>query len=287
MKPFLCVDLTKDKKNEQINGSEFLIEKPSAAIEQALQSYSEKADETINKSKLPLGLRIAHWICGAIGLVVAAGILKALVGEDGVSLGQAYQNAAWLFWLAGCCLFAWLILKIISAKKENSVLGSEESQNTITNLNSICDSIFSELSVPAYASDVDILSFFYKVKDDSVKVCEKGLQLVPYLNPVFKMYVDSENLYLANLEGKYAIPLSSLRKISTVKKNIGVTSWNKEEDCNEGRYKQYKITTDNYGCIHFKPYHILEFTYDQEDWGIYFPCYALPVVEALLGMKAE
>lgn len=287
MKPFLAIDLTNNKKNEEYNGQEFIIQKPPEAAINAFERSQEEAEEAITESKLPLPIRVIQWICGALGAMLTVGILKALGGEDGVSLTEAYANADWLFWLAGGCLLIWLILKVISNKKEKAVLESDESEQIFSHVDTSGDNIFAELAVPADAKEVDILSFFYKVKDNNIKVREQGLQPVPYINLVYKVFIDSENLYLANLDGKFSFPLSSFQSIRTVNKNIGAFSRNKDEKPNKGVYKQYKITVDKYDCIHFKPYHILEFSHGSEIWGIYFPCYELPVFEELTGLKAE
>ena len=94
---------------------------------------------------------------------------------------------------------------------------------------------------------------------------------MPYLNPVFKIFSDTNCLYIANLEGKYAFPLSSLVSIHTVKKRIRIAGWNKEIGFKQGVYKQYK----------------LEVYHDGVSLGIYIPCYELPIFEELTGLKAE
>ena len=68
-------------------------------------------------------------------------------------------------------------------------------------------------------------------------------------------------------------------KIHTVKKHIRIAGWNKDEEFNKGMYKQYKLTTDNYGCVHCKQYHVLEINHQGESYGIYFPSYELPTLE--------
>ncbi len=287
MKPFLGIDLTTNKKNEQINGDEFIVAKPDSSLSQSLESSSENVAETIEKSKLPLPIRIGHWICGTVGALVAFGILKALSGEDSVTLDEAYQNASWLFWLGGACLFAWAILKLIILRKEKNVLGTEESSQVFNHLDKTCDAILADLKVPQNSKEIDILSFFYKLKGEEIKVCEKGLQIAPYINPIFHIFADSENLYLANLEGKYAIPLSAIKCIKSIKKTIRIMEWNKDEEFNKGIYKQYKLSEDNYGCIICKSYHILEFKHNNDLWGIYIPCYELPVIEEITGLKAN
>lgn len=287
IKPFLGINLTIDKKNEKMNGEEFVVAKPALSLTQSLETSSDNVEEAIEKSKLPHPIRIGHWICGAVGTLVTIGLLKALGGEDGVTLGEAYQNAWWLFWLGGACLVAWALLKLISMRREKNFLETEENSHVFNHLDKTCDAILADLKVPQDSIEIDVLSFFYKVKGDNIKVCEKGLQIAPYINPIFHIFADAENLYLANLEEKYAIPLSAIRNIKTIKKTIRIMEWNKDEEYNKGIYKQYKLTEDNYGCIICKSYHILELEHNNELWGIYFPCYELPVIEEITGFKAD
>lgn len=274
MKPFLAIDLTADKKNEQINGMEFLTETPSDALANAMNALFEKANTTIKKSKHPTALRIAQYIFGLYAFVSFGGILKA-----DVSVAQAYQNASWIFWSGGICLAAWLILWLWGRQKAKAVMGTEENAQTLSRMESTAAAIYNELSVPGDAKKVDILSFFYIDKDGKIKIQAKGMQTAEYFNKEFRMFADEENLYLANLEGKYAFPLESVVKIHTIKKHISFAGWNKDEGFNKGIYKQYKLTRDKYGCIHSKEYHILEVRHQDESFGIYFPCYELPAFE--------
>jgi len=274
MKPFLGIDLTANKKNEQNNGTEFLVQMPSSALSNTLEVSTEKAEEVVEKSQLPLIFRILQFICGLAALILASGILKA-----DVSLAEAYRYAPGFFWAAGICAVIWFALWIWSKRKSTAVFETDESTQTISHLEGVASAIYQELGVPDDAIDVDILFFFYKIKNGEVKVQEKGLQIAQYFNPEFKIFADAENLYLANLEGKYAFPLSSIANLHTVKKHIRIAGWNKEIMYNKGIYKQYKLTSDNYGCIHCKQYHILEIHNLGESYGIYIPCYELPVFE--------
>lgn len=283
MKPFLGINLTADKKNQTCNGAEFLVQQPSLALSQAHEGSSKKAENKIAQAELPLLFRIIRDGCGLLAIMGFCGIIRGL---GNVSLPEAYQNAAWIFWAEGVCLLIWALVKFWGSRKQRTVLETDESNLTFSALESTGKAIFSELSVPEYAREVDLLSFFYKEKGDTIKVCEKGMQITPYINPIFKIFSDSENLYLANLEGKYAFPLNCLKSIRTVKKHIRIPFWNKEESFDKGVYKQYRLTSDNYECIHCKRYHILELDHAGKLWGIYIPCYELSVFEELTGLTA-
>ena len=284
MKPFLGIDLTTNKKNEQLNGTEFLVAQPSAAVLQALDQSTTQMEEAIKQSKLPLPWRIVQSICCMLSAICFIGFMRAL-GE--VTIAQAYRNAPWIIWLGVSSLVIWLTLKIMGAQQEKAVMDAEESSQILSNFGKTCEAAFAELGVPKDAIEVDILSFLYKEKNGKIKVTERGMQIYSYLNPLFKVFADDENLYFVNLRGKYAFPLSSLVAIHTIKKHIQIAPWQKNIGFNEGIYQQYKLTCDNYGGIHCKQYHILEVNHNGLHYGIYIPCYELPVFEKLTGLKAE
>ena len=287
MKPFLGFDLTENKNNYQANGAEFLCCTPSEAMMQTLLSSEEKADQTVTKAQLPLFLQIIQWVCGGVGALMFLGIGKGVFSMEEISFQQAYQNAPWAFWVGGCCLAVWAVLKLIGRAKAKTVLESDEGSHHLSRLAATQNSVYAELAVPSTAKDVDILSFCYRMKDDQIKLCERTMQLYSHQNPSFKVFTDKENLYLANLDGKYAFPLSALQTIRTQDKKVRTAGWNKDVPPTKGIYKPYKMTTDQFGCVHSKPHYVLEVMLEGELWGIYFPCYELPVFEELTGLKAQ
>ena len=284
MKPFLSINLTENKKNTEPNGSEFFVAKPSDALLQAHSLSLGQAEDTLKQSKLPLGLRILQNVCGYVGLVMLIGLMRAL---SEVTILEAYENAPWLLWIGGSLLLIWGVLTIASVVRSKSILETEESIQKLEHLKQANQAIFAELGVPANATTVDILVFYYKMKKGKLKVTEKGMQMTPYLNPIFYVFADEENLYLADLTGKYAFPRTSLVTIHTVKKQTGITGWNKPIGYNEGIYKQYKIGCNQYGNIICKRHYILEVNHNGTPFGIYIPDYELPVFESLTGLKAE
>lgn len=131
MKPIWGINLTENKKNEEMNGQEFLAATPSAALAQALNRSEEKADATTEKAKLPLAFRLMQNICGFLGAICVVGLLR---GMREVTMTQAYENAPWIFWIGGACLAVYGILKLIGMQKEKTVMSTEESAQTFSNL---------------------------------------------------------------------------------------------------------------------------------------------------------
>lgn len=202
-------------------------------------------------------------------------------------LRLAYRNAPGVFWAFGVCLLVWAALRVLGRRKSRQVLETEESERVFARTENSMSAIFDELDVPHDAQEVDVLTFFYKEKGGECRACEKTMQMNTHFNPIFRLFFDDENLYLANLDGKYTFPRVSLRGIRRVNKRIRLESWNKEEPCNQGRYKAYKLSEGDNGLIYCKPYYILELDRAGERWGIYFPCYELPAFERATGLTAE
>lgn len=286
MRPFWGTDQTFDKKNMKLNGQEFLMEEPSPEMRSAWERASDAAVDTVRRSMLPRPLRIMQYIFGMAGAICFAIAVKSITGRDSVALSDLYRTFPWLFWVGGGCLILWATLLALGSKKRRDVFDEESSGRAFASVESVEKAVFEEMGVPADAETAEILSFSYKMKDGKPCAVTSG-SLEDYVNLAFKVFADSEYFYLADVDGKYAFPLSSLVAIHKVDKHIRLTSWDKEERMNSERYKEYKLWVDKYGSLHCRRYYILEVEHESGAFGIYFPCYELPVFEHLTGLYAE
>ncbi len=160
---------------------------------------------------------------------------------------------------------------------------SEETKRLVSNIENVCASIDQELGVPQDAAAVDVLSLYYKNKEGKpLPKIEETRE-----NMEHKIYIDGESLYLVNLKGKFAFPLSSLKAIHEVKAKLALDVWNKKEGPKEGYYSQFPIFLENGDGLYIKTLYLLELSQGAEALGICFPCYELPLIERLTGMKAQ
>lgn len=286
MKPFMGIDFTYDKTNDDTNGDELLMDVPDPECVTPYLEACTKAYDTTKRAKLPAFFQGLQWLSGVAGLIFSAAIVKAMLDFNTWNLPLLLQTNLVLFWVTGISLALWCILKLTGYLKEKIVMGKKENIGLFGSLESLADNIYESMGVPEDAPEVDILSFHYTAKAGKIKVHDNGTQYALYRNLIFKVHTDGRFLYLTNTEGQYAISLSGIRKIHTIRKGIEVTGWNKDIQPSQGRYKPYKITINNFDCAHFKTYHILEVMEEDTLWGIYFPCYELPVMEDLTGIKA-
>lgn len=288
MKPFMCIDLTEDKNNENPNGEEFLVCEPSDSVSSAVDASEEKVLDTLEKGNLSLPFHILSWICGAV-LIVSVFVAEFLCESDDLFkiISNIYHNHFWIILIFLTALICFIVLRIIAHIKDKKIKNSEEYNLALQYAEGVNNAVFSELSVPLNAKEIDILYFTYKIKKGEIKFERIGFDDPILLNTPYKFFTDEGKLYFADLEGKYSIELTSLKAIKTIKERIVINLWNKDVPHNKGEYKQYKMRqTDSEGYL-LKYYHILEFEHNGEQWGIYFPCYELPLIEELTGLKAE
>ena len=280
MKPIFCIDVTLDKNNETVNGSEFISRTASKQKIEECENKQEDLEQALEKSKLPLWLRIVKYLCGLFFLIVAASSVKA-------GIGTALRNAPLLVIGALLCGVLWMILQFASKVKEKKVLKEENAEQQSKEIYEDFKNIYNELNVPDDAAEVDVLLFRYKIKNGKISPYASVLQTSAYINTSVKMYEANDELHIADLENVYSFAKSELKAITTVNKRISVPTWNKDEDPRKGDFKRYKMTVNNMGDVFFKPYYILELEHDSQIFGIYFPCYELEILESLTGLKAE
>ena len=280
MKPIFCIDVTLDKNNETVNGSEFISRTASKQKIEECENKQEDLEQAVEKSKLPLWLRIVKYLCGLFFLIVAASSVKA-------GIGTALKNAPLLVIGALLCGVLWMILQFASKVKEKKVLKEENAEQQSKEIYEDFKNIYNELNVPDDAAEVDVLLFRYKIKNGKISPYASVLQTSAYINTSVKMYEANDELHIADLENVYSFAKSELKAITTVNKRISVPTWNKDEDPRKGDFKRYKMTVNNMGDVVFKPFYILELEHDSQIFGIYFPCYELEILESLTGLKAE
>ena len=285
MKPIYGIDITHDKKNETFNGSEFITRESSRHTLDAVESKQAELLETVEKCKLPLWMRIVHWVSGIYALLMLAALSRVLEDTDFADL---FDKASWLIFSAVAAAVLWVVLLFVERAKAKRVSAEEGIDHKVEDIDDDMQALYRELNVPDTADTVDVLMFKYKEKNgEIIPGGSSVLASSPYHNLEVKMYVADGALCLADIETVYSFDLSELRSIKTVNKRISVPIWNKDEEPSEGRFKKYKLKVDEAEDVYFKPFHILEIDHYGSIFGIYFPCYELEIFERLTGLKAD
>lgn len=281
MKPFLGIDITEDKYNEEPSGNELACATLSNSAARRLEESYGAVSEIAKSAGLPLPLRMLEYVCGILALMLAGALILALTE---VSFAEAYRNATVFFYLFIVCASGWAALFVLSVKRR-AILSSEAAVLAAKALGDAAEASYAKLGVPKDAPYVDLISLPYVVKGGEVRI--PGATTTAFVSTEARLHKSDTSLFITTLDTSYEIPLESLRDILTVEKKISILSWNKGEDIHHEKYEKYGLSKNQFGHISCKSYYILEFTHGDEEWGIYFPAWELVAFEAVTGLIAK
>ena len=281
MKPFYGIDRTTLKKNTFHEGDCFIAATVSDMTRQSYVRALQSAAKELEATKLNPILRGLKTVCSWITLIVFLSTIRAL---RNVTIAEAFENAPFIFWLMGGCGVVWLVLTILTNRKAKNVMAGEDFNMSTRRLEGEIDRVFRELQVPEDAKEVDVVQLTYRWKNGTVKISTTGSETTPYTNVSLRVFRREDVLCLADLENRYELPISAMRRLKKVKKPLVIQGWNKEERLNDPFYKPYKLTMDNYERVHTKSYGLLELNHDGVDWALWLPPYELNYISALTGL---
>ena len=281
MKPFYGIDRTTLKKNIFHEGDCFIAATVSDMTRQSYERALQSAAKELEATKLNPILRGLKTVCSWITLIVFIGTIRAL---RNVTIAEAFENAPFIFWLMGGCGVVWLVLTYLTNRKAKNVMAGEGFGQSTRRLEGEIDRVFRELQVPEDAKQVDVVQLTYRWKNGTVKISTTGSETTPYTNVSLRVFRREDVLCLADLENRYELPISAMRRLKLVKKPLVIQGWNKEEKLNDPFYKPYKLTMDNYERVHTRSYGLLELNHDGVDWALWLPPYELNYISALTGL---
>ncbi len=284
MKIFYCKDLTEDKKNDSIYGKELVVKEPTNETMEAYQRTLDELDKIYDeehKSSVPSWL----WKMGLA--VIGVGFIIILVF---ISVGKSlYAKVPWLFWvgIAFSSLLIFYFLDLFRSMKRHS---SDEYDLLDDRADALERRMYAEMEIPTQsAKKIDVLSFSYKVKGKRLKLYKsKFLKKLCHPESLIA-YREKNTLYLCDLTGRCAVPLSSVKSIKKIKKyfNMSTLNWNKEESPNSKKFYKSGLRIGRGDKIYFTKAYVLTADIDGEEWRIYFPCYELKALERLTGITVE
>ena len=206
----------------------------------SLEQTTDRLESIMRKGSLPFSLEIIRSLCLSAFLLILAG----LSGREG-PLSNACKESPKLSFAAAAFFAAWLSLKIFE-KIRHSRIEKQYSEEDIKNtVHSVDTESLKLLGVPEDAPEIEILSEGYTLRKGKRR--RRHLALCQYANFPMHIFVEDGRLCIANLTERWDIPLSSLGRAVLVNKRAPLPNWFKEEPYTDEKYKQYKITTNNFG----------------------------------------
>lgn len=302
MRPIFGVNRN-DRKNLNDNSDIFITRRASDELlteyetisDQVFREVEHEYDDEFrrNRRKRMTMLLTVGAIVAAVNLIltIAFGQFNELLAEKPaliiVSIGYIAVFAVYM-------LCTRVLRKKSADVKEASEADASAGESNISSCEdepdprivAIENKIYASLGVTDAARTVDILCFDYKTVNGE-PVPKKGLKTVDFVNRGMKIFRDGDSLCLVDEECRYEFPLAGLRTVKTVRGEFLLLLWTKSISCDEGEYRPYGMRKNSLDCVLFDTYHILELEKDGEVYGLYFPCYELPVIKEIVDVSVE
>lgn len=279
MKPVFGTDITTDRRNDWSNSDEFIARKVCPETELLLENAGKAARGIEKKSVLPWYALVLKFLMGAAALFGLYGFIN--IGLDNGFGEFSQKNLPWLIVFLICGAL-WLALLIYGRARDKKVNASNEAAEANAEEKRALSAARAELGVSEDAEAADVFLLAYKLKNDKLRIDGDPF----WLNGEVYAYRKDDALMLWGGEKVWAFPIENMKGIKTIRASITALCWNKKEKHKEGRFAQYRLVQNNYG-FRMKYYHILQLEHGGENYGIYFPCWELPVFEKLTGLNAE
>lgn len=281
MKILFGINITNSRKEPEIWGDELVAQALPPVQAEALTKETDKLENREEYMKLPKALRWVKNIAMIAALAILGGTIRALVDTP---LSEAFQNAAWVFYIMLGCGLIWGVLELAQWARKKRLGSKEDLKAQQARVQSMIQNAYATLGVPADAANVDVLVSRFKVKGERIFL--KGFLTNTFINPELRAFAQDGFLYLVDGKQKYAIPLADITGFDKINRRVSISSWNKEQYITEEPYKSHKMGETRYG-ISFKPYYALEFRHEGESWRLYIPPYELATFEYLIGKEAR
>ena len=277
MKNLFGINVKDDKKVYNL----FEVRKVSEELVKKTEENFNEIEKSDKAASLPVYLNVIFYISLYGFLILTLSFVNALKDK---SFSELLKNNLPLLIVTIALGVSAVLLFVVRKLKNKKVVNSEEFKETIEESNDIYNECMEYLGVPKDAPCVDTFVYLYKVKKDKTV---PAINLCKYFVQEFRLYKEENNLCLADCESVISIPIDSFKKIELIDKKVSFMNWNKEEQPNKGEYKQYKITTNNYGVNFIKPYYRIEFEYEYESYEFFVPVYDIKPFEEIINLEVD
>ena len=272
MKNLFAIDIDKS----QAEFDHFVIRSVDQDLSKKQEETVDKLEEHEKKSALPTWLRIVKYLCFYFFLIVIGSMIK--VGKE------AFLNAPVLCVLGMLGGVIGIALWTVEKKKVKNTVKSDDFKNDVESYSEFTEECFSELGVPNDAKQADIFTKPYKMKNGKEKRASGWFE---YVNQEVHLFLEGNMLCIADVNNVIGIPIEDMTGIYTINKRVSFLGWNKEEAFNKTPYKQYKMTSNQYGVIFIKTHYSLRFSSFGEEYEILFPAHELDTFTNLTGVEVK
>ena len=288
MKHLFSVDRTVDRTHDEFDPTPYVAARVSNEVREKLRAAFSKEvvdptpAETEESVALKARIRRSWWLCvgcaaGAIGVYVALELLGVM------------ESASAALVLPLILLGASMVFNFRARKLERSRMSAAR-PDTSTDIKAAVERFEAasreaarELGLPDGASALDVLPFYYKIKNgEPVRLGKRDR----YENLGVSAYRLGNRLCLATAQERLEIPVSDLQGYRVYDREYTIDMWLKEQASDSEAYAAYHIRKSGFLGRRARTLCGVAIRHESgEEYEFLIPAYDLPVLQALVPLK--
>ena len=284
MKPIFCTDITVDKHNTVINGSEFITNSISEEKRAEMDARADELQNLINQAKTPGWMVTLRSVAGFGSLIMAMNLFQVVMEKGFSALFAADQIMGTSICLGAVAL--WFYLDRQGKMKVKRMENNPELKAKNNALEVEIALMMHEMGVPVNAKAMDVLVFNYKTKDGKVEPVSPAMLPQIYMNFECKAFDGGDSVSIADSENVYTFKKSDIKMLRVVDARSTVYSWNKQEEPTSSKYSMYGVSLNKMGMATTSSYYVVEIEKDGETFGLYVPCYEAEILREVFGFDS-
>lgn len=272
MKELFGVNITEDSGNRERDGAEAASAVSYVSAAEGLYPAERPAAEAM-LSPLPAWARTATLIL-SIAFVLLTGHL--------VQTKENPQPGRWALAVLDVLIAVACIAVRVVARRKDLRTNRKEDREKASRLRETAKAGMKRMNVPENAPEVDLFTYRYRTKNGKNEACD---QLTGQYNPqTGTIFCENEVLSVADTEMRFDIPLTDILGLEMVRQRVSMSGWNKNEDCNQGRYRAWRLHEDNMGRVWMDSWGKLTVRLKGEEYVLRFPPYEFETIAGLAAL---
>lgn len=284
MKPIFCTDITVNKNNTEINGTEFISRSISEEKRAEMDARADELQRMISQARMPGWMVTLRSIAGFASLIMAMNLMNVVLDKGFTALFAQDQIMGTSICL--CAVAVWFYLNRLGRMKVQSMENDPQIKTKNNELEIEIALMMHEMGVPPKANSMDILVFNYKTKDGEIIPVSPLMMPSIFMNFECKVYADGDAICLADSDSVYSFNKCDIKVLRKVDSKATVYSWNKQEAPTDPKYAAYGLSLNKVGMATTSCYYILEVDKDGETFGLYVPGYEAEILREVFGFDS-
>ena len=274
MKELFGVNVTEDSGNRERDGAGAASAVSYVSAAEDLRPAERPAAEAM-LPPLPAWARTATLIL-SIAFVLLTGHLVQTKGNP--------QPGRWALVILDILLAAACIaVRVVARSKELRAMNRKEDGEKALRLRETAKEGMEQMDVPENAPEIDLFTYRYRTKNGENEACDQTAgQYIPLIGTVF---CENGVLSVADAEMRFDIPVTDILDLKIVHQRVSMSGWYKEEACDQGRYRAWRLREDNMGRVWMDRWGKLTVRLNGEEYALRFPPYEYETIASLAAQK--